>query len=559
MIVYATPLRAEGDFRAWLDAHPESPRARLERYLVVHYDAAIDLRRVIEDLRADPWVEAAYEPPSRQMSSIELVDFGIVAGQGDGQYGRAALNIDAAWALTGGSHALVQVIDTGLATQHAQLRQFDASGDYVGGNFVPVASRDVGGSQQPTPRPIDLCVDDREPTHSPTCADDGLVVNLPPPCRADGPQMVSLDFSIGHGTHVSGLLAANGAAGTNVGTCKHCGIAFWKTYYALCSQTGNITQNFDGKSTDYALSLAGDIGAQVVNMSFGSNETPEDFCDDLPQSGYRVCTAIEYARERDIALVAASGNWRIDLQFPANDPRVIAAGGLQEDLTLWDDWPGLPPAQQVVEGGSNWTVPGTVVKQELMASAKDVLSTTYAGFDWSATHGCIDDFGGTGYCTGTSMSAPQISGVVGIVRSVNPLVPVGQPTFNPVIGEKASLRSVLASTTWQAQHSLPWVPTMGYGRPDAAAAVRKMLGKVAGGGVRNRATPLFRLYSSATVDYADTTSPQMAVALMINQKRRGNQPRMRRRCPTPTRVPARRSPTPFPRLARRRWRARTCM
>ncbi len=119
MIVYATPLRAEGDFRAWLDAHPESPRARLERYLVVHYDAAIDLRRVIEDLRADPWVEAAYEPPSRQMSSIELVDFGIVAGQGDGQYGRAALNLDAAWALTGGGHALVQVIDTGLATQHA--------------------------------------------------------------------------------------------------------------------------------------------------------------------------------------------------------------------------------------------------------------------------------------------------------------------------------------------------------------------------------------------------------------------------------------------------------
>jgi len=44
-----------------------------------------------------------------------------------------------------------------------------------------------------------------------------------------------------------------------------------------------------------------------------------------------------------------------------------------------------------------------------------------------------------------------------------------------------------------------------------------MLGTVAGGVVRNRATPLFRLYSAVTKDYADTTSPQYALSLMINQ------------------------------------------
>jgi hypothetical protein len=61
-----------------------------------------------------------------------------------------------------------------------------------------------------------------------------------------------------------------------------------------------------------------------------------------------------------------------------------------------------------------------------------------------------------------------------------------------------------------------WDAQLGYGRPDAVAAAKKMLGKVAGSVVRNRATPLFRFYSTGAKDYADVTSPQMAVGLMIN-------------------------------------------
>ena len=43
-----------------------------------------------------------------------------------------------------------------------------------------------------------------------------------------------------------------------------------------------------------------------------------------------------------------------------------------------------------------------------------------------------------------------------------------------------------SSTTAEAQASHAWSLTLGYGRPDAAAAARAMLGKVAGAPVRNR-------------------------------------------------------------------------
>lgn len=116
------------------------------------------------------------------------------------------------------------------------------------------------------------------------------------------------------------------------------------------------------------------------------------------------------------------------------------------------------------------------------------------------------------------MSAPQISGVMGIMRSINPLVPVGRATYNPFLDVKG-VRYVVASTTAEAQANQGWSQTFGYGRPDAAAAARKMLGEVAGVVVRNRATPLFRMVTTATGDHAAVTSPQYAVSLHINQNK----------------------------------------
>jgi hypothetical protein len=296
----------------------------------------------------------------------------------------------------------------------------------------------------------------------------------------------------------------------------------WKISYAACSdQTNEVLVNINSIAKASALKLAGDVGAQIANMSFGS---PTDvsgpfptYCQHNPNDP--MCLAIAHAAYRDVAMVAASGNGRTQLDFPAADPRMIAAGGFEESLAIWDLWPNCPPGFGLSQCGSNFTTVANGAKQEVVGAAQSVLSTTYPGYDWNPILKCGDGFpgpgfgNGTGWCTGTSMSAPQIAGVVGILRSINPLVPTGaSPTTT------GSLRKALASTTFEALANQPWNQIIGYGHPDAAAAARKMLGKLAGATARNRATPLFRLYSAGAKDYADTTSPQVAVGLMINAK-----------------------------------------
>lgn len=239
------------------------------------------------------------------------------------------------------------------------------------------------------------------------------------------------------------------------------------------------------------------------------------------------CLTIAYAASRDAPLIAASGNQRVDLNFPASDTRVISAGGFNANPAFWDDFPNCPASPNGSECGSNYsklTSGHYFTHQELIGSAKQVLSTFYPNKTWVDYAECGDSYGGPigdgiGWCTGTSMSAPQIAGAVGLLRSINPLVSTSEP--EPTVGTNPGLRTVLAQT---ASHSLAWDPQVGYGIPDVAAAAKRVLGIVDGAIVRNRATPLFRLYNSYAKDFADTTSPQYALSLLIAQAHKYVQP-----------------------------------
>lgn len=501
--------RASGDFLSWIEANPNSARARLERYIIITFPPDTDLSATLLTLRADDYVVSANESIAPSLSSTELVGYGFEESNfaptaSVNQYGREQLNIEAAWQINGG-YSLVGIVDTGLATSHAALRQFSASGQYLGGNFIPAASKDVAIPEGTSLYTLDYDVDELQPRQWPitsACYNGGMPIA---PSKA------------GHGTHVSGLIAANVSAGNVKGTCKNCGIAVGKFAWDACQTTGipalSIYPGANARAIEHLVSA----GVQIINMSFGQFTSAYNVCVAPPISLSAMCDALTYAAASEVVISAASGNGREKIYFPANDSRSVAVGGINSSEQLWVKAGTNPPCS---ECGSNFTTLASPdeKKQEVVASAESVWSTTYPGYDWAPNAECGDGFPGPGWgngeglCTGTSMSAPQISGVLGILRSINSLVSVSAPV--PTFPSPIGIRTVLANTTFEAQASQPWSATKGYGLPDAAAAAHEMLGKVYNHDVVNRATPLFRLYSATNKDYAEVGSPQYALTLL---------------------------------------------
>lgn len=508
---YLFALRAQGDFKDYLDQNPNSSRGRLERYIVVSYPAKTNIDTVVSTLMAEPLVAGASKPLPFKFSSASLIGYGFgeeqpLTSSTLNQYGRDLLYIDRAWQLAGG-YALIGIPDSGLATNHDSLRQFSPTGQYVGGNFIPAASYDMGG----IPAYEDANVDEAQPA----LASGGNG------CPRDGSGL-AVPTIAGHGTHVAGLAAAN-SNGTLKGTCRNCGLAVIKATWHFCRPAPDtvVYTAMNAEQIVPAFTKLVDSGAQIINQSYGSPGAYEDVCARTTIEPY--CDAVANAFGKGTLVVAAAGNDRSDIDFPASDHRVLSVGGVQENFVLWDESPGTTsscPLGGDVQCGSNYAKladpDNERADQELVAAAPRVWSLTYPGKNWNNDIKCGDGYpgpgfsGGQGICTGTSMATPQIAGVAGILRSINPLVMPSDPV---VATGQGGIRTVLAQNTFQTLAGLPKSDQLGFGFPNVEAAAKRMLGKVAGATIKNRVTPLFRLKSTGASDYADTTSPQFALAL----------------------------------------------
>ncbi|TKK77026.1 hypothetical protein FDA38_29940 [Kribbella jiaozuonensis] len=200
-----------------------------------------------------------------------------------------------------------------------------------------------------------------------------LVGHLVAGYNATSPNRGPIDDN-GHGTMTLGIIAA--AANNGVGVA---GVG-WNV---KAMPVKVLDSNGGGYDVDIAegIDWAAAHGAKVINMSLGG-----------PGDNPVLHDAVKRAVAGGVTVVVAAGNSGTDeLQYPAAYPEAIAvaatnAGGVLTDFSSYGDW--------VDVAAPGWNI--------LSTGARNLTPPEYAPY-W--------------YCTGTSCSAPIVTGIAALVKN----------------------------------------------------------------------------------------------------------------------------------------------
>ncbi|MCF6299727.1 MAG: S8 family serine peptidase [Proteobacteria bacterium] len=538
---YLIKERAIGNLRTIMDNSPDWARTQLQQYLSLTYTDGADINLIQTSLDNDPFVDFAYMIDDDQLPTLSVAypsPLQISRGKKSKNKTSSLINVNStdiqsAWELSEGM-GYVGIADTGLQVNHPDLRAFDGNGNYVGGNLLDsYYSIDFAKTEG-----FDLDVDELKPVPAGTGSEfedcdftDG-----------DDTNDLAVASFVGHGTHVSGLIGAKG--GLAPGICKNCGISMMKFYGAeigFCGTLDNITNLFVGFSFDAFLNSWAtlvNIGVGTINLSGGIGLTTANVCIGSPLSAE--CLILKRVEDSQVLFTGAAGNNRQVLQFPASDPRIASAGGLDENSDFWNEsptggdntnissninCPQYPPNSGVAqlnlgqECGSNFSFPSIGNKTDVMTQSRNVYSVFYQGQEHNPflPQACSDAFDGIandgyGLCTGTSMSAPQTTAIFQLMRSANPLLPNGTYEPDNLIG----LRNVLNATAERSVNGLGHDDFFGYGQPSARKALEMILGKSNGVQMKTRLTPMFTNVSLTANNNMYTPFPQIAMSFLLN-------------------------------------------
>lgn len=194
-----------------------------------------------------------------------------------------------------------------------------------------------------------------------------------------------------HGTHVAGIIAAGMNNDTGiVGVCPSCQIV----HYRACGEYWDIEKEEMASSCPWAavsqsIRHATDAGARVINLSLGGEV-----------GGIELEAAIDYALAHGTVVVAATGNNGGEYQYypAAYSGRGLIAVGSTDMTDTRSNFSNFGPHVSV-------TAPGSYILNSVIRNSGSW--TSLLGTDYDSM-------------TGTSMAAPMVSGLAGLILSEYP-------------------------------------------------------------------------------------------------------------------------------------------
>ena len=218
----------------------------------------------------------------------------------------------------------------------------------------------------------------------------------------------------GHGTHVSGIIAASKDYGNDV-----CGVAPGVTLMVLKANISSDPRYFDSAAVYSAINYAVNNGANIINLSLGREYY--DGVDELEQS------IIANAVAKGVTVICAAGNQKNNhAGYPASYSDTIAVSATTYNYKFDNNYSNYGPEIDVAAPGS---------------------------YIYSTKNG-----GGYANMSGTSMSAPSVTGIAALLKSIN-------PGYTP-----QQIRAALRDTAMEAG-PLGRDDYYGYGVANAYAAV----------------------------------------------------------------------------------------
>jgi len=240
----------------------------------------------------------------------------------------------------------------------------------------------------------------------------------------------------GHGTHVSGIIAAKANNGVGVaGVSYNAGIVGIKAN--TTSGGTKFTSSSLKEGFNVAISKKSAYNIRVINLSIASASGDMSNAQDK-----LLIKAIDNAYDSGILVVGAAGNYSSTSAYPCDyTTKCLGVMALNNDGTLW--------SKSNYNGTSN---PSAASAKNLCAPGKSIYST-YKDNSYSTM-------------SGTSMSAPIVSGVAALVFAAD-------SSLSP-----SECAQIMYDTALD-YGSDGWDQTYGYGMVNAYGAVLKAAGKTA--------------------------------------------------------------------------------